>query len=59
VDGRGAELAGFGRERAHVRAEEHARDIGIAERGSLREHAERALLQLALVMLEKDENAHR
>ena len=50
----GAVLAGLGGERLDAGAEQHGLDLA-AERRRLGEHAERALLQLALVVLEEDE----
>src|SRR5579862_2143115 len=43
-------------DRRHAAADEHG--VGVAERRRLRQHAERALLRCAVVMLDEDENAH-
>ena len=58
-DLRGAELPGLGRERLRALAGDHGRDVAVAERRRLREHAERALLQLVAVVLEEDERRHQ
>ena len=49
--------AGLRSERLDVRADEHGGNVAAAELRSLRKDAERALLQLAAVMLEKHEDA--
>ena len=47
-----------GREALDAAADDHAGDVA-AQRGRLRQHAERRLEQLALVVLEEDERLHR
>ena len=54
----GAEAAGAGRELLHARAGHDRGDVAAELRG-LREHAERALDELALVVLEEDEGRHQ
>ena len=58
VDGRGAECAGGGRDVRDAVPDDDAGDV-IAQRQSACEHAERALLDRAVVMLEEDEGRHR
>src|SRR5262249_49371691 len=56
---RRAERPRAGRERANARAADDARDVRVAERGGLREHAEGAFLELVAVVLEEDEDGHQ
>ena len=57
VDGRGAERAGRGCDLADLVADDDAGDVA-AEGERLRQHAQRALLDRAVVVLEEDERAH-
>ena len=59
VDRRGAVLRRPVRRASDdARADDDARDVARAELRGLREHGERALLELVAVMLEEDEDAH-
>jgi len=58
VDLRSAEPGRLRRQALDTRARDQRRDI-VAELSRLAEHAQRVLLQLALVVLEEDERAHK
>ena len=55
VDRRGAVRGRLVGETVEARADDHARDVARAQRRCLRENRERALLELAAVVLEEDE----
>jgi len=57
-DLRRAELPGLGGERLGSLPCDDGCDVAVAERGRLREDAERALLQFVPVVLEEDEGRH-